>query len=218
MTTFRPKIDILPPPQRQLWPALAGVPSNFVLYGGTALALRLGHRNSVDFDFFCTEALDVEQLIGLPFARGADVLQRQPDTLTLSVAKTAPVKVSFFGGIDFGRVGDPQRTADGVLVVASLLDLFATKLKVLLQRIQRRDYQDVAAILRTGLPLGDGLGAAATLFGIAFPPIEAAKTLVYFSDDATNVNADDRRTLTEAVANWDCAVATIPRRASALAL
>ena len=168
MTTFRPKIDILPPPQRQLWPTLAGVPSNFVLYGGTALALRLGHRNSVDFDFFCTEALDVEQLLGLPFARGADVLQRQQDTLTLSVANT--VKVSFFGGIDFGRVGDPQRTADGVLVVASLLDLFATKLKVLLQRIQRRDYQDLAAILRAGLPLADGLGAAATLFSIAFRP------------------------------------------------
>ena len=199
MTTFRPKIDILPPQQRQLWPALAGLPSNFVLYGGTALALRLGHRNSVDFDFFCTEALDAEQLLGLPFARGADVLQRQPDTLTLSVAKTAPVKVSFFGGIDFGRVGDPQRTADGVLVVASLLDLFATKLKVLLQRIQRRDYQDLAASARRLAP-SRWSRRSGHLVQHCFPPMEAAKTLVYFSGDATNVDAADRRTLTEAVA------------------
>ncbi|MGM0425440.1 MAG: nucleotidyl transferase AbiEii/AbiGii toxin family protein [Thermodesulfobacteriota bacterium] len=28
------------------------MPSEFVLYGGTAIALHLGHRSSVDFDFF----------------------------------------------------------------------------------------------------------------------------------------------------------------------
>ncbi|WP_373321508.1 nucleotidyl transferase AbiEii/AbiGii toxin family protein [Rivihabitans pingtungensis] len=30
----------------------------FVLYGGTAIALRLGHRESVDFDFFSDRPLD----------------------------------------------------------------------------------------------------------------------------------------------------------------
>jgi hypothetical protein len=36
------------------------------------------------------------------------------------------VKVSFFGTIEFGRVGQPNRTDDGVLLVASLDDLMAT--------------------------------------------------------------------------------------------
>jgi len=36
---------------------LAGVPPHFILYGGTALALRLGHRESVDFDFFSSETV-----------------------------------------------------------------------------------------------------------------------------------------------------------------
>jgi hypothetical protein len=35
-----------------LWPQLKNVPEQYVLYGGTAVALRYGHRNSVDFDFF----------------------------------------------------------------------------------------------------------------------------------------------------------------------
>ena len=212
--TLAARLDILPLPQRELWPALAAVPDHFVLYGGTALALRLAHRASVDFDFFTSETFDAERLLRLPFASDAEVLQRQPDTLTLSVARSAPVKVSFFGGVDFGRVGDPQRTADGILQVASTLDLFATKLKVLLQRVQLRDYQDLAAILRMGLALRDGLGAAATLFGKSFPPTEAAKALVYFQGDAANVPAEDQDVLSKAVADWDCTLASITKRSS----
>jgi hypothetical protein len=49
---FAPRLDIVPPPQRRLWDELAAVPAAFVLYGGTAVALQLGHRTSVDFDFF----------------------------------------------------------------------------------------------------------------------------------------------------------------------
>ena len=49
--TFEPRLDILPESQRLLWPELDAVPSDFVLYGGTALALQFGHRVSEDFDF-----------------------------------------------------------------------------------------------------------------------------------------------------------------------
>ena len=128
---LEPILDILPKAQRELWPALVGIPDNFVLYGGTALALRLGHRSSVDFDFFSSQTLDTEALYKIPFIADAEVLQREPTALTLSVNPPDPVKVSFFGDIGFGRVGNPDQTADGVLAVASLLDLFGTKLKVL---------------------------------------------------------------------------------------
>ena len=56
--TFTPRLDALPAAQRAVWPALGGVPDSFVLYGGTALALRLGHRTSVDFDFFSAEPIE----------------------------------------------------------------------------------------------------------------------------------------------------------------
>jgi hypothetical protein len=48
---FAPRLDILPEPQQRLWPELAEIPAEFVLYGGTAVALHLGHRQSVDFVF-----------------------------------------------------------------------------------------------------------------------------------------------------------------------
>ena len=47
--SFEPRLDILLDSQRELWPELEAVPSNFVLYGGTALALQLGHRVSEEF-------------------------------------------------------------------------------------------------------------------------------------------------------------------------
>lgn len=52
---FAPRLDILPPSQRRLWDELKSTPRSFILYGGTALALGLGHRASEDFDFFATD-------------------------------------------------------------------------------------------------------------------------------------------------------------------
>ena len=204
---LEPILGILPKAQRELWPALVEIPDNFVLYGGTALALRLGHRSSVDFDFFSSQTLDTEALYKLPFIADAEVLQREPTALTLSVNPPDPVKVSFFGDIGFGRVGSPDQTADGVLAVASLLDLFGTKLKVLLQRVAARDYLDLAAILRAGIPLQDGLGAAVALYGNEFPPTDAVKALSYYEEDvAGQVDGATRRFLTQHASRWDFTV------------
>ena len=58
MPNFTPALHILPESQQSLWPSLAPLAQQgFVLYGGTAIALRLGHRISVDFDFFRTYAV-----------------------------------------------------------------------------------------------------------------------------------------------------------------
>ena len=58
---FKPCTSILPRAQQQLWPELsATVAMGFVLYGGTAIALRLGHRPSVDFDFFSERPLELQ--------------------------------------------------------------------------------------------------------------------------------------------------------------
>src|SRR5215469_13009101 len=66
--TFEPRLDILPESQRRLWPELDAVPPTFVLYGGTALALQLGHRASEDFDFFSSPGFDPDWLRShLPF-------------------------------------------------------------------------------------------------------------------------------------------------------
>jgi hypothetical protein len=49
---FAPRLDMVSPPRRQLGDALAAVPAEFVLYGWTAIALHLGHWQSVDSGLF----------------------------------------------------------------------------------------------------------------------------------------------------------------------
>lgn len=177
----------------------------FVLYGGTAIALRIGHRASVDFDFFTDAPLDREAIrAALPFVRRARVLQDERNAWTMLVAPPGDpagreVKVSFFGGIDFGRVGTPERTSDGVLVVASLADLLATKVKVVLQRAEAKDYRDIAAILQAGGDLAAGLAAAAALYGPSFQPAESLRALVFFRDgDLGSLSEAEQRALVKA--------------------
>lgn len=157
----------------------------FVLYGGTAIALRLGHRTSVDFDFFTNLPLDHRKLrAGMGFIERSLTLQESIDTLTIMTAapvgQTAGVKISFFGTIAFGRSGTPDTTDDGVIQVASIDDLMATKLKVILQRVEAKDYLDIAAMLDAGMGLPQGLATAKTLFGSAFQPSECLKALTWF--------------------------------------
>ncbi|NOT54217.1 MAG: nucleotidyl transferase AbiEii/AbiGii toxin family protein [Deltaproteobacteria bacterium] len=72
-----PNLTMLPLPQRGLWPELASTPKMFTLYGGTALALRLGHRASVDFDFFSNAPFNPDELArSLPYLKVAVIQQR----------------------------------------------------------------------------------------------------------------------------------------------
>jgi hypothetical protein len=205
VTAFSAHWESLPPAQRELWPLLApSVEIGLVLYGGTAAALRLGHRTSIDFDFFTEKPLNREELaLGFEFLGRSQVIQDQMNTFSvLAPATPANVKVSFFGEIGIGRVGTPELTPDGAVNVASLLDLLATKLKVMQQRIEAKDYVDVAAILRAGVRLEDGLAAAAALYNPAFQPNEAMKALTWFEGgDLASLSATDKNVLVQAVAS-----------------
>jgi hypothetical protein len=95
-SVFQPRLDVLPSAQRRLWPELAGTPQEFTLYGGTAIALRLGHRPSIDFDWFATEPFAPNELMEqVPYLKGAAVRQLSPDTLTVTVDRGEPVQLSF---------------------------------------------------------------------------------------------------------------------------
>src|ERR1035437_8801961 len=100
---------MLPPQQLKLWPELGATPESFTLYGGTALTLRLGHRTSVDFDFFSNAPLDPERLAStLPYLKDAERVRMAPDTLTCRVDRGGAVLVSFFGGLGLGKVGERE--------------------------------------------------------------------------------------------------------------
>ena len=123
------------------------------------------------------------------------VVQDEKNSLTV-VSEPGNVRLSFFGGLGMGRVGVPELTEDGIVLVASSLDLLGTKLKVIMQRAESKDYSDIAQLLGGGLSLIQGLGAARSLFGSAFAPAECLRALTFFDDgDLTKVNAKTRNFL-----------------------
>jgi hypothetical protein len=180
---FDPQLDILPAAQQEIWEQLRPAPGlSFVLYGGTAVALHFAHRQSVDFNFFRTEPLDKdESRRAFVFMDDAEVIQDSPETLAvLAHMPSGPVRVSFFGGIGFGRMTDPVRTSDDVLLVASLDDLLATKLKATQDRADARDYRDIAELLRAGVSLARALSAFRNMF--KGESSEVLRALGYFGD------------------------------------
>jgi hypothetical protein len=184
--TFRPHLDILPPAQQRLWPELAETPDEFTLYGGTAIALRLGHRPSVDFDWFASVPFVPDALMRkVPYLRGATVRQSAPDTLSVTVDRGGPVQVSFFGGLDLGQVAPADIAIGPGIKVGSLIDLAGLKVAVVTQRAELRDYIDVHTLLtRANIPLADMLASAAIIYGTQFSPLLSLKALAYFDDSA----------------------------------
>lgn len=203
---LEPCVETLPAAQRRLWAELGDTPGEFVLYGGTALALRLAHRRSDDFDFFSSAPVHSTRLLReVPYLEEAEILQRSPDTLTCLVDRGGPVRVSFFGGLTLRRVADPEMLEAPAIAIASLLDLAATKVEVVQVRAAAKDYLDVDALVhRAGVPLDEALGAAIAVFGPAFNPLPTVKALCFFADgDLAVLPHDARRRLRDAASAVD---------------
>lgn len=200
---LRCRMDVLPEPQQRLWSKLRPATDlGFVLYGGTAIALRLGHRSSVDFDFFSDCPLNRTQLTeSIPVLSRSTVIQDERNALTFLVPDTSSdhIKLSFFGDIGFGRVGVPDLTEDEMLCLASLDDLMATKLKVILQRAEAKDYRDIAAMIGSNVSLAKGLASARLFYGPNFQPSESLRALVFFEDgDLQELSRNEKSTLVHA--------------------
>lgn len=206
MRTFAPRLDVLPEAQRRLWPELSALPAEFTLYGGTAIALQLGHRRSVYFDFFGSREVDVIALErGMPFLARADVVQREKSTLTAIVDRGAPVRLCFVGLRKLPRLAAPLVAGDNGLKVASLLDLAGTKALVVQVRAAAQDYIDVDALIQAGgVDLSLVLAAGARLYGRSFNPELTLKALSYTGDgDLRDLPVDLKYRLAQAVKSVD---------------
>lgn len=181
---FLPILSILEPPQRRLWSELRAVPDSFVLCGGTAVALQLGHRSSVDFDFISETDFDPDKLqAGIPFLSGIRPVQKSANTLTCVVDRNGPVQVSFFGTPLIRLIETPHVAEDNHVRIASLLDLAGMKAAVVQKRAEAKDYIDLDAIIQnTEIDLSTALSAARLLYGAAFNPELTLKSLSYFGD------------------------------------
>lgn len=184
------------------------MPPAFALYGGIALALRLGHRQSVDFDFFASEPFDPDYLAqAVPWLRDAERVQVDVNTLTCRVDRGGPVLVSFLGGLRIGQVAEHDQVQGMSLSVASLLDIAGSKAAVIQKRAEARDYIDIDALMRNGVDLPTVLAAGRAVYGGQFNPLVTLKALTFF-DDVPELPGDVQVRLSAAARVVD--VATLP--------
>ena len=213
LARFKPRLETLPAPQRAVWARLDELPVDAVLYGGTAIALRLAHRSSVDFDLFLPRSFTPDELRReASILRDAEVVQEAPDTLTV---RLSTVRVSLFG-VRLPAIDLPEVASDNGLPVASLRDLGATKIRALLGRAESRDYIDIDALMESGLDLAEMLGGAECLFGGAFSPMVALKALTSFNDGDLPTLPDDVKARLRAAARLVDRVPIVGARGSSV--
>jgi hypothetical protein len=155
-----------------------GVVESYYLAGGTALALRFGHRRSVDLDFFSQAGVDPEALIQrlLGFEEFA-VLAKGDGTLHVTIRG---VKLSFLAYPY--PVLFPLAALHGV-AVADPRDIACMKLTAIASRATKRDFVD---LYEAAKQLG-GLRAILDLFSKKYAAANHSrphllKSLTYFND------------------------------------
>lgn len=171
--------DILDQRRKDILPLLVDLKNDFYLAGGTALALQLGHRDSVDFDFFSQNSFLTNKLYQkiektFPSHRLMKV-QEAEDTLTIMVDSN--IKLSFLGYRY--KLIRPLKD-EKFLKIASIEDIGCMKMSAIISRSVLKDYLDLYFILHHF--------DLATLLNLAkkkFPTIDSnlvLKSLVYFDD------------------------------------
>lgn len=118
----------------------------FYLAGDTALDLHLGHRRSVDLDFFTEKPFDTERVAQMTASLGGEIRVREADTVH---AMIDGVKCSFFSYPY--RLLSPLTNFRG-LSLASIPDIAAMKVVAIAQRGTKKDFFDMYRILRDVSP------------------------------------------------------------------
>ena len=132
--------------QRKIFPQLKFLDAEgFYLAGGTGLALQLGHRTSLDFDFYNRDHFSPDEIFAKlekNFPGKVVEISKAEDTLLVRISKTS---ASFFY-YEYPLVY-PLRETEGPLL-ASLEDIGAMKLAALVGRAKKRDYIDIYYLIK----------------------------------------------------------------------
>jgi len=139
--------NVLTPEIRKVWDAVgSAAPPASLLLGGTALAIYLEHRQSDDLDLFVHGPFDQTDL--LQKLRGMGRVEHEfVEEGTLNCV-FEDVKLQFLHAIGQSQIGPGRRV--GEMPVGSFPDIAATKLKVVGDRGELRDYYDLMCIEEQG--------------------------------------------------------------------
>lgn len=170
--------EILNDKQMQLLPLMAQFRREYYLVGGTAIALYIGHRRSIDFDLFKPSAINhkrnLDKISATPF--GHVITRRVSEQMNLIVND---VKLTFF---QYPFPIEPTAKFETYFRLPSLLQLAAMKAYALGRRSKFKDYVDLYFLLRDHFTIADITACASEVFGELFSEKMFRSQLCYFDD------------------------------------
>ncbi|MFA5775507.1 MAG: nucleotidyl transferase AbiEii/AbiGii toxin family protein [Ilumatobacteraceae bacterium] len=170
--------EILSEEQRRITPLLKTLSPSFGLVGGTAIALHLGHRRSIDFDLFSQTDFDNVAMKALVEKHGPvtrELVNKEGEfTFVMDGVKITLFHYPF--AIDF------YEHFNGTINVADLLTLAAMKAYALGRRAKWKDYVDLYFIIKQQHPLHDIVEKTRQIFGSGFNEKLLRSQLSYFDD------------------------------------
>ena len=170
--------NILSEEQNALLPWFKKFKNKFVLVGGTAIALQIGHRRSIDFDLFCTAPLNrttVKKAVN-EFNAEKMLLFEDSDSLHYLVNQ---VKITFFY-YPFPVMGSIY--IDDYLSMPELSILAAMKFYAMGRRAIWKDYVDIYLILTKFYSIPQISTIATQLFGEGYSEKLFRQQLAYFEE------------------------------------
>ncbi|MBI5222387.1 MAG: nucleotidyl transferase AbiEii/AbiGii toxin family protein [Candidatus Magasanikbacteria bacterium] len=170
--------EILSKGQRVLLPIVKRFKKDFGLVGGTAIALHIGHRQSVDFDLFSTKEFknnDIRKKIAAS-NQIEKVVRDEKDEYSIVV-----------GGVKFTFLYYPFKIKftekfNDTVSLPSLLTLSAMKAYALGRRAKWKDYVDLFFVVRDHYKLQEIINTARKIFGAEFNEKNFRAQLCYFTD------------------------------------
>jgi len=184
MALLNPHWEALTPETRQAFQIAATLPfiRRYYLAGGTGLALHLGHRFTVDLDFFS----DAPDAVG-PDERAILRATFDDPSLTISFDKDMTFVANWRGvGLSFFRLALYPLVQEPLLLegvpVATIEEIGAMKLAAIMARGTRKDYIDLYFILQQ-TPLERLFEVAAVKYArVRTFAVSAVRALTYFAD------------------------------------
>jgi hypothetical protein len=150
----------------------------FYLVGGTAIALYLGHRRSIDFDLFKFSPLKPKKIIETISAFEYRYLITRRVTEQLN-ATIHDVKFTFF---QYPFEINAVEKLDDILRLPSLLDLAAMKAYALGRRSKWKDYVDLYFLLKDYFTISEVADRSTNIFGQLFSEKLFRAQISYFDD------------------------------------
>jgi predicted nucleotidyltransferase component of viral defense system len=153
--------------------------SDFYLVGGTALALKFGHRLSVDIDLFCVQDFNKEELITVLAENFEDFEYKNDNNIIGLFCVINGVKVDLIKNHWF-KVIDQIEVIEDIRMFGNK-DLLAMKVSAILKRGQKKDFYDLATLLNI-FTIKDAIQCYEKKYPTHQVLISIPSTLTYFED------------------------------------